>query len=857
MNILSDPEQPYFIAVLLAVILLGLAILLGIACLVFIWIINQKTVKAIKGKNQERGLFIPQFLTPLITGPVEKLIKKHGPQAAVFTGIGELWIYGFTHKAKRGYLLKALKYVPAEALYPAVIAASEQEKLIEPLTGYLKSLNDPYIIKKIALSAGGSKLKGERVLPLFAESLEALQALTNEYDWKLRFFAYQLLIHVSSPASKKICSNGFSDSEYRIRKLLTESYSPQETEDLYPLLFSLLTEDPVNLVRESAKTRILTEFPARYSINPANLTHEQALRFLLHLKDGLAEDEKTAFHFLLSAHPELRLPAARHLDSTGFLRSVFLKINLTDSAETNRALSLLFAACEVHVSGFMDALKDTKNPGTLFAAVKVTLKHPGSADLTLLAEKVFSFFRGKPFGGPYEKIYSDTLTILNSEGDHRSLLLLASELKDRGKTGEEASRLFAALPSRNPELFIPVLLDFLKDPSFQRFSDLCKAFLKFPVNSFFSDILSLLNDTDNKIHRKTKIECVKLLAELKLPCCVLMILEKLHLMPLDEAKQIVHILSASQGDNFEQHGLYLLHSTDAQIRSALISGLPASGRKTFLPLLRKALTDPDPRVRSAAVWSLADFGEPKLVPLLSPLLRDQAEDVRVQAASVLAEKGTDQGLEELKKTLFDKNEVDPVKEAVINGLGASGDISSVDLLMEKLAEDKELQQSILKALARKGDKKELSRLLELIPSLPPQGKKLITGLFSPLSGLWEENLLTLLREDRSGLRETILFILESGGYLEKEISLLHHRDPEVRQNAARVLSVLATRDSYRGIILAARDPAGEVRMEALKVLESLKPDERESLLSDLRNDPDKRVRKYTRWVMEQAASKES
>ena len=61
---------------------------------------------------------------------------------------------------------------------------------------------------------------------------------------------------------------------------------------------------------------------------------------------------------------------------------------------------------------------------------------------------------------------------------------------------------------------------------------------------------------------------------------------------------------------------------------------------------------------------------------------------------------------------------------------------------------------------------------------------------------------------------------------------------------------IGTRAAFRGIVLAARDPDEDVRVEVTKALEYLNTPEGAEILSDLENDPDKRVRKYTLWALE-------
>ena len=119
----------------------------------------------------------------------------------------------------------------------------------------------------------------------------------------------------------------------------------------------------------------------------------------------------------------------------------------------------------------------------------------------------------------------------------------------------------------------------------------------------------------------------------------------------------------------------------------------------------------------------------------------------------------------------------------------------------------------------------------------------------------EEVMIELLKEDIPSLRSFITEILESTGFVESAIRKLAHRSISVRREAAQVLSLIGTKSAFRGIVLAARDPDEEVRVQVVKALEKLNTKEGKKLLEDLQADPDKRIRKYTLWALERVKSK--
>ncbi|WP_455382860.1 HEAT repeat domain-containing protein, partial [Salinispira pacifica] len=67
--------------------------------------------------------------------------------------------------------------------------------------------------------------------------------------------------------------------------------------------------------------------------------------------------------------------------------------------------------------------------------------------------------------------------------------------------------------------------------------------------------------------------------------------------------------------------------------------------------------------------------------------------------------------------------------------------------------------------------------------------------------------------------------------------------------------LVGTSAAFRGIVQAARDPDPEVRVKVVKALERLETDDGADILTALRADPERRVRKYTQWALERLRAK--
>ena len=124
-----------------------------------------------------------------------------------------------------------------------------------------------------------------------------------------------------------------------------------------------------------------------------------------------------------------------------------------------------------------------------------------------------------------------------------------------------------------------------------------------------------------------------------------------------------------------------------------------------------------------------------------------------------------------------------------------------------------------------------------------------------MGGPGEEALVALLQEDIASLKPFLADILTRTGFVETLIRRLGHRKPEIRREAAGILASIGTESAYRGVVLAARDPDQEVRVQVTRALESLASPEGEAILKSLEEDPDRKVRRYTHLAMERLRAK--
>ena len=342
---------------------------------------------------------------------------------------------------------------------------------------------------------------------------------------------------------------------------------------------------------------------------------------------------------------------------------------------------------------------------------------------------------------------------------------------------------------------------------------------------------------------------------MKRPYCVQLLLEHLPTLPLEEIKEFSRLLAETDSKLLEERAASLLASADASVRAALIAGLPSTGRKTFLKEIREALEDADPEVRIAAVWALVEYDETKTLSQAAGMLRDPVERVRCQGGRALGAHGTEASLKKLEEALVDPNEVLSVKLAALEGLAASAEEMSTEILARRLAEDDSLVDEIERFLARKTQRKFVKQLVEIFKDAKGDYRNRLCAMFKLMGPDGEAAMVELLAEDIASLKPFIADIMESTGYLESWIRKLAWRDPKVRREAAGFLARIGTAAAFRGMVLAARDPDQEVRVQVAKALEVLNTPDGATILERLRADPDKRVRTYTEWAMERTKAK--
>ncbi|MEE8440569.1 MAG: HEAT repeat domain-containing protein, partial [Spirochaetia bacterium] len=784
---------------------------------------------------------------------IEKLTGKHGEVLVHLLGIDRLWTERLSEQARRSDFRRVLQYAPEYGLFTCFLVALKNVGLRSILRGYLADNSDFLVLRRLALSGRGEDFSGTSARNFFAERLDEIREMTGDPEWPSRYFAVKILLHDANERSVRALWDAFADPHPFVRRTVATELQTDDRQQLYERLTELFLNDPVFEVRYAARDRIRADFADLYTFDAGQLTPEQALHTVELLDPKSTDDENAAVELLSGDNLELRLAAARLLVRCGTLDRLFVQADLGDREGLQRTLLILTNAAAVNVVTFLSAVRKNPAPGSLYIAAKLLQKHGAAELLVETAERVFRL--QSDVTPNYVEIYTDTVQALSSRGSDEALRLLEREIVRRRSTPELLRIALLGVPHGKDHVFAATLMEALKDGSFPERDALRKAVRKLDTGTVLTEALRIITEDRRRHEHSVRIDALKLLGELNLPYTLQDILEHLPILPLDEARNFTHMLQQHLPAELDRKVAMLLQSVDGSIRAAVIAALPATGKKTFLPQITQALVDADPDVRIAATWALVDYEETRTLGQAAEMLRDPVARVRASVARALGTAGSAASLDALKNSIADENEVVPVKLAAIEGLGASTENTAVDILVSVLEGDSELRPEALAALSGKSDKRSVARLVEQFKDAAPELRDHITSAFRMMGRESEDAIREVLDQDILSLKPYLAEILEATGYVESRIRMLSHRDPKVRRAAALFLSKVGSKAAFRGIVMAARDPDNEVRVQVTKALERLATEEGSQILHALEEDPDRRIRKYTHWALQRIKAK--
>ena len=786
----------------------------------------------------------------------------------------------FYHRPSMKQAARIIAEIPDEGLFTVFRAALERPKIAPELRKLVEKSDDLFIFRRIALSGRGEPFDGAKALELFREQLDRIREMTGDPEWAARYMAVRILLEDEDERSIRSVKELFHDPHPLIRKSIISEYrwaAEEDRDQFYEILFSYLTNDTAFEVRSEARLRIARDFSERFEVDFSALRPSQALHVVEQFDTLQEADKSHALDLLDGDDLEICFAAAAFLEKAGVLDSLFLDVSFEDRDHLERNQRLLEKAVEVNIVSFLSRIGSTDNPASLTIAAAILHKAGERSHIYPLTEKVLSLSDEALKSPEMERLFTSVLECIRDRGSAKSAEFIARELKRRctgtgsrgdgqafgesvhsggGEVDSRAQAILKHLPSAPAAAILPVLLQLLKTGGCPFREELHEAFLRFDAELYLSELVEILKAGREEYSHDIRISALILLGKLKLTWAMQFLLEQMPVLPFDEARDFSKHLKEYAGTLFQERVLENLEQDDGKVRASLIVAVPATGIKEFLKPIQEAVQDADPEVRRAAVWALLEYGDQKSIKSSLDLLRDPVERVRIEAATALGSGGSSTILDSLAEILNDENEVDLVKIAALRGLSASSETKSVDLLVSWLNDHPdELFDEGVNALAAKKDTKLIKRMVEKLKDADPELRDRIIEAFLRMGEAAEKPLLDLLDEGISSLIPHITTVIESTGFVEHAIRKLNHRDPQVRREAARKLSGIATITAFRGIVLASRDPDEEVRVMVTRALEKLSSESGKEILEELKNDPDKKIRKYTLWALERVEAK--
>ncbi len=819
------------------------------------WIFRRRLRRAAEDPSTARSTILEKYSNEQLlrkSAVIEQIAKKSGPSFIETLGVDRLWIDRLSEKKRVADFRRVLHFAPDKGLFTCFLVSLEKPKLSEELEKWLQTDRDLLALRHIALSGRGEEFDGSLALQTFSDRLDEIREMMGDPEWPPRYFSVKVMLYDEDELSKRALWDALGDPHPLVRATVIREFDPEDTDRFYEELKKCYLDDPVREVRTAAKKRLLTDFADTYTIEAGELSDVQAFHVLELLDPESKVDEDLALHFIESENLEHRLSAALHLQKTGTLEKLFAEADFGDRKGLKRCEGLLLKSAEVAVTGYLSVLKDSPSHEQLLIGGRVLSRYGDSALIGPALKKAFSIERETP---ERSEVRDAVLEAVEQRGRQESFERAAIELWNRRDDAEDCNALLSHLPPRSEQETRKVLFDLLHEEDIEFDEELIAAINKLPSETGIGKTIDIIRAGREKYSHTVRVRALRVLLASQKPYLLQFLLEHLPILPGPEQRDFTVELAGFSGKSFNERVAELLDGPDAKVRAALISALPATEKKEFLKQIRAALGDSDPDVRIAAIWSLAEYGDTRSLNQAADMLRDPVVRVRTEAARALGTYGSDAKLKMFTDILADENEVEPVKLAAITGLGASQSKKAIDVLVETVTEQEALEQPIISALSGKTSKPELTHLIEQMKDAGPKLRDNLTEVFKQMGEDGEGAMRELLEEDIASLRPYLNEILESTGYVESVIRQLNHKDPAVRRQAAETLSLIGTKAAFRGIVLAARDPDEDVRVNVTKALESLNTETGKEILESLQNDPEKRVRKYTLWALQRTEAK--
>lgn len=854
------PDYVWGSAVVIGTIIIVSLIWRGISRSIFM----HRLKKTVASPEQVQSLFLRHYGQADLVSMASALeaAARRWPDADLvhLTGADEVWIKRLAQRPNKRWVGRVLEFASEKGMFTVFLSALKHQKAAEVFRAWLSANDDLLALRRVALSGKGESFDGRKARALLQERLDQVREMVGDPQWASRYMALKVLLYDEDERSKRALWEAFHDPHSLVRRTVVEEFRPggqEGLDNLHDELVRLLTNDFTYEVRAAAKRRLTREFPDREQIKYKNLTKIQKLHLVQQLDQNSNEDRDFAVAVLEGKDDELSLNAARFLKYAGALTQMFLNVDFSDRKALERNRSLLGHAAAVNQIGFLEALPTAKSPASWLIAADLLSKKGPERLVHRLVEKAGSLDTGA--APELREVFEAAFHCACVRGSEEAARYVAEYLLENRSNTYKSVFILGKLNGDFASVYVPALIKLLKDPEFQELERLYAALIKFDSSFYLDELLDIISADRDEYPHRVRISAFQVVGRLKLSYCLQTILEHLPILPLEQAREFARHLADYNGKDFVQRAQAIFEGEDGKVRAALIAAVPETENKEFLKPIRESLDDADPNVRSSAAYALLEYGDSRSIKQVREMLRDPVESVRSDVARALGKYGNDASLKHFEELCGDENEVHAVKLAAIQGLTASQQEKAVDILVGylKAGVTPELEEEIIHGLSRKNASKELARLVSSLKDAEHDVRDKLVLAFTRMGYDSEAVMVELLREDIASLRPHITSVLEETGFIDHTIRRLSHRDPQIRRDAAELLSLIGTVAAFRGIVLASRDPDEQVRVRVAKALERLNTKEGKEILQQLKEDPDSKIRKYTLWALERLKVKNS
>lgn len=790
------------------------------------------------------GIFIATLEKRSLSSGVN-LLRIFGLEDGLLKKLGTAGSRRWGKTPAPGDVRRLLTFAPDRALFPVFLLAQRKKRIRGIFEQWLDSAGELFVLRRLALGADGARFDGDEASGFFYSRLGEVRALAGDPDYRARLFGLQIIVTLEDDESRRLSFEALSDGHPEVRRMAAELYR-ETSPELREKLLQLVCEDPSPAVRDQAALRLFATFPDAEFPPPGDLDNLRALRVAEQLHPDRKEDQDLGLQLFKRDDPELSLVLSRFLDRSGAFARLFATADPGDREGMNRAENILAKGSHYHCRSYLGMLEQEElvHPGPLLIASRILLQEGEERYITLLLKRLISLPDPVSCRKDIREALLNVAEAAAARGNEEARMILGSTMVSRYRDKELQERILHHIDTGRIELLLPPLFDLLGKSDYPEPEMLIELFANIDPRHTIHALIDLIRRRSGAALDGRK-RAIRILLRQGNQTGIQHILEELPILEMEEARECAQWLEQFFPAGLKGRISRILSGRDAILRARIMVVIPPSLAEEFRKEMEEALEDPEPEVRIAALHVLHDrFGE---TAGLMKQLHDPVPGVRKEAARLAAASG--KGFAELKKLILDPNEVEPVKEAALAGLGEGDSKEAAQLILDLLGKELELADQVIRTAGTLSNP-EAYRLFadRITTATEPLRERIIQAMVE--GGPRARNALLPLLQEPEPLRTGAAEALEAVGVVNEAMRGIHARRVEDRLEAVELLTSIGTVKALRGVVLLLKDPSERIRTRCAEAVQQMKDPRGEVLLEQLMEDPMPRVRRYARWARE-------